>query len=257
MHNKLTLALACTALLTSAPVQAADLGRLPARAPVTAVAPPAAVYWNGFYVGAQFGYGWGNDHTQEFATATGLPTGFDQSFSPSGVVGGVHAGYNHQIGAFVLGVEGDFEASGNNGGFTLAAPVGAAGMGAAAGNGTDFNSRWQGSLRGRVGYAMGPMLVYATGGAAFADLGYSYFTPAVRETFRNTETGWTAGAGIEWMFARNWSTRLEYRYTDFGRITNASVAAFPGSTFQHDPNTHTVRLGVSYKFGGGPVVASY
>jgi outer membrane immunogenic protein len=255
--KKLTLALASTAAFLSAPALAADLGRMPAKAPVTAIAPPAPVYWNGFYVGAQFGYGWGNDHTQEFATATGLPTGFDRGFDSSGIVGGVHAGYNHQIGAFVLGIEGDFEGSGNSGGFTVGAPVAAGGIGAAAGNGTDFNSRWQASLRGRVGYATGRTLIYATGGAAFADLGYSYFTPAVRETFRSTETGWTAGAGIEWAFAPAWSTRLEYRYTDFGQITNSSTVAFPGSTFQHDPNFHTVRLGVSYRFGGGPVAASY
>ena len=247
--KKLTLAIACGTIFLSAPALAADLGRLPAKAPVTAVA-PSPLFWNGFYVGAQVGYQWGNDHTAEFATATGLPTGFNRSFDGNGVVGGLHAGYNFQTGPLVFGVEGDVEGSGAGGGFTLPAAVAAGCMGAAAGNGTDFDSRWQASLRGRLGYAFGPTLLYVTGGAAFADLNYAYFTPAVRESFRTTEAGWTVGTGLEFAFTPAWSTRLEYRYTDFGRLTNASAVAFPGSTFQHDPNFHTIRLGVSYRFGG-------
>ena len=254
--KKLCLAIACGASLVTVPALAADLGRLPAKAPAPAVAAPPML-WNGFYVGGQVGYQWGNDHTSEFATATGLPTGFDRGFDSSGAVGGLHAGYNFQMGSFVLGIEGDVEGSGVGGGFTLPGAVAAAGMGGAAGNGTDFESRWQASLRGRLGYALGPTLLYVTGGAAFADLNYAYFTPAVRESFRTTETGWTVGGGLEFALTPSWSTRVEYRYTDFGQLSNTSTAAFPGSTFQHDPNFHTVRLGVSYRFGGGPLVAGY
>jgi outer membrane immunogenic protein len=249
--KKLSLAFACGASLLAAPALAADLGRLPAKAPARPAPPVMPILWNGFYVGGQVGYQGGGDHTAEFATAMGLPTGFDRTFDSTGAVGGLHAGYNFQTGPFVLGIEGDIEASGVGGDFTVSAAVAAVGMGAAAGNGTDFESRWQASLRGRLGYALGPTLLYVTGGAAFADLDYASFTPAVRESFRATEVGWTVGGGLEFAFTPSWSTRIEYRYTDFGQLSNMSTVAFPGSAFQHDPNFHTVRLGVSYRFGGG------
>ncbi|RUW97818.1 porin family protein, partial [Mesorhizobium sp. M2A.F.Ca.ET.037.01.1.1] len=32
----------------------------------------------------------------------------------------------------------------------------------------------------------------------------------------HTKAGWTLGAGVEYAFAQNWTTRVEYRYTDSG-----------------------------------------
>ena len=196
------------------------------------------VDWSGFYAGVQLGYQWGDDHTEEFITATGLPSGFDQDFDPEGVVGGIHAGYNFQTGSIVWGIEADLEASDFDGGYTLA-----------NGNGTDFDSNWQGSVRARVGLPVGSALIYATGGLAVAELEYAYFTPVLSEDFSSTEVGWTAGGGAEWMFNPSWTTRIEYRYTDYGNISNNSTVAFPGFTYEHDPSIHSVRLGVSYLFG--------
>jgi len=114
---------------------------------------------------------------------------------------------------------------------------------------TDFDNRWQGSLRGRIGAAFGPTLLYVTGGVAFADLRYKYFTAVTPvESFSETKAGWTLGAGAEFAFSPAWSARLEYRYTDFGSISNASLVGSPGFTYDHDPSFHTVRLGVSYHF---------
>jgi len=44
------------------------------------------------------------------------------------------------------------------------------------------------------------------------------------------------------MIAKNWSTRLEYRYSQFETRTLLS-----GVTLQ--PSTHTVRAGLAYRFG--------
>jgi len=41
-------------------------------------------------------------------------------------------------------------------------------------------------------------------------------------SFQNTRTGWTAGGGVEWLFAPHWSAKAEYLYvglvTDTGRF---------------------------------------
>jgi outer membrane immunogenic protein len=108
---------------------------------------------------------------------------------------------------------------------------------------------------------MGPTLLYATGGLAFADLAGTYYVGAgPRQEFRSTEAGWTVGAGLEYAVAPNWTTRIEYRYTDYGQLTDTpSAAVVPGGFgYRNNVDFHTVRLGLSYKFGGGgPVVASY
>lgn len=250
--KKLTIALAAVAAVASAPAFAADL-RVNAQRPVAkapAYAPAPVAFWNGFYVGAQGGYQWGRVRQEEFAIATGLNTGVNPNWDASGAVGGLHAGFNLQSGAFVYGLEGDIEASGVRGDNVVAAPF----------TSTNFESRWQGSVRGRLGVAMGPALLYATGGLAFAELAGTYYVGGgPQQTFRSTEAGWTVGAGVEYALAQNWTSRIEYRYTDYGRVTdNPSAAVVPGGFgYRNDVDFHTLRVGVSYKFGGGPVAASY
>lgn len=243
--QKLLAAVALSALLT-APALGADLRR-----PMPVKAPPAPVVtaysWTGCYLGAQIGLQWGRDHTAEFTDA-GVFNNFDERFDSSGFIGGGHLGCNWQTSNIVFGIEGDFEGSTVDGGYTLT-----------NGNGTDFDLRWQASIRGRLGVAFDRVLIYVTGGAAFADLRYAYFTAAgVREQFSDTRTGWTVGGGVEWAMFGNWSARGEYRFTDFGDLTNNSAVAFPAFTYKHDPQFHAVRGYLTYRFGGGaPVVARY
>jgi outer membrane immunogenic protein len=239
------LAIAATALLLgTAGASAADLA---ARPYTKAPAPVAAVYnWTGFYIGAQVGYAWGDNSTREFVTATGVPTGFIQGFNADGFLGGGHIGYNWQVGQFVFGLEGDLEGADVKGGYRLANL-----------NGTDFRIDAQASIRGRLGVAFNNSLLYVTGGAAWADMDHTYvFANTLFETVSTTRTGWTLGAGWEYGFTPNWSARLEYRYTDFGTFRNNSTVSFPGFSYAHDPVFHTVRAGISYRFGG-PVVSTY
>jgi outer membrane immunogenic protein len=226
--------------------QAADLG-VP-RGPVAGVVMAPVFSWTGFYLGAQIGGVWYNDRTTEFVTATGAATGFTQGFTASGITGGLHAGFNYQMNNIVVGVEADIEASGAGGGYTLG-----------NGNGTRFRSNWQGSLRGRLGFAADRALFYVTGGLAVAQFRHGYFTPALIENFSRTRAGWTVGAGVEYAFTPNWTARAEYRYSDYGSFSNDSLVAFPGLTYRHNPRSHSVRVGVSYLFstGGSAVVARY
>lgn len=215
------------ALAAALPASAADIRpRTYSKAPVPAYVAP--IYdWTGFYIGGQVGGQWGND-------LNGL--------KPDGVVGGVHVGYNWQTGALVVGVESDFEganvrdSSALGGGLT-----------------ESFRNRWQGSVRGRVGWAVSPqMLLYGTGGVAFAENLYRVTDGLTTDSWHGQQVGYTVGGGLEYMFAPAWSARAEYRYTAFGSKTNVGSLATVGT----DPDNHSVRLGVSYRWGG-PVISKY
>jgi outer membrane immunogenic protein len=57
--------------------------------------------------------------------------------------------------------------------------------------------------------------------------------------------GWTVGLGYEWMFAPNWTTKVEYLVAGLGTETfNANQVSVNARLIED-----TVRLGVNYKFG--------
>ena len=85
-----------------------------------------------------------------------------------------------------------------------------------------------GTVRGRLGYLVTPdLLVYGTGGFAYGGTKLSFYGlqehstqsieigPGLISNAR-TSVGWTAGGGIEWAFAQNWSAKVEYLYYDLG-----------------------------------------
>jgi outer membrane immunogenic protein len=116
-------------------------------------------------------------------------------------------------------------------------------------------------VTGRIGYTWGPALVYAKGGYAFRDnpniAVSSAGAPTAFTTTGNSVDGWTVGAGLEYMFAPNWSAKAEYQYYNFGTTTLATgPAEIVGRRFKNDENS--VKVGVNYRFGwGGPVATKY
>jgi len=227
---------------------AADLAARPYTK--AAVAPMAGVYsWTGFYIGAQVGWSEVRD-SQVMTSPTLAPLAL--SSRADGVVGGGHVGYNLQTGQFVFGVEGDIEANSASGSYLIPPPL------VQPANGTQ-RLDWQGSVRGRLGLTVDRVLFYGTGGWAFGHFTDGYFTPGTpfNETVSSTRDGWTAGAGIEYAMASNWTVRAEYRYTDWGKHTNVlNTYLAPAGTSVDEVTEHTARIGISYKFGG-PVVAKY
>ena len=57
---------------------------------------------------------------------------------------------------------------------------------------------------------------------------------------RDTLSGWTIGAGVDYAFTNNVFGRLEYRYNDYG---SADLLGLDG-----DFDQHVVMIGVGYKF---------
>ena len=83
------------------------------------------------------------------------------------------------------------------------------------------NQRGLGSITGRVGYTWGPGLLYVKGGYAYSDNNETRDARRragrVRDRSATTRNGYTVGAGVEYMFAPNWSAKAEYQYYNFGR----------------------------------------
>lgn len=214
-------AITCAAgFVASSVASAADLPRK--------AAPYAPAYyapvWSGFYAGVNAGYGWAS-----YDTATG-------SDKMKGFIGGGQLGYNWQISSFVLGVEGDFQYSGQKrsetaviGGVTITG---------------DEKVQWFGTARGRVGYAFDSVMIYATGGAAWSNLKASASALGLTVSTDTTKMGWTAGGGVEWMFLPRWSVKAEYLYIDSGS-TDLTVA---GVTVSGKLKDQIARLGVNYHF---------
>lgn len=224
-------------------VMAADLPSRRAPPPV-AYAPPPVFSWTGGYLGLSLGYGWQNARSVNYALNT-LP--IVQTVRPSGVVGGAYAGYNYQFNNFVVGVEADIEGSGVYGTDIFGASVG---------------QNVRGSARGRLGYAFDRALFFATGGVTVGNVTYSnpgYFLLPFGGTYSATRAGWNVGGGMEFAFNRNWTARVEYRYSDLGRSHFVSSSAI-GQAYDVRVNDNTVRAGVGYKFDtffGGPAVNGY
>jgi outer membrane immunogenic protein len=200
---------------------AADLPRqMVTKAPVY-VAP--YYNWTGFYVGVNGGGGWG--------TSTWDSTG--NSDVSGGLVGGT-VGYNWQFGTWVVGLEGDID---------WANIKGSTATGCFGGSCTTENT-WLGTARGRVGYAFDRWMPYITGGAAFGDVQASHpgFTGMT-----NTQVGWTAGAGVEFAIAGNWTAKVEYLHYDLGNF-NCGMNCNGFVTDNVGFNANVVRGGVNLRF---------
>jgi outer membrane immunogenic protein len=108
-----------------------------------------------------------------------------------------------------------------------------------------------GTVRGRIGYATGNMLIYGTGGFAYGNvitkirLSNLGFTNLLRND--ETETGYAVGGGLEYVFAPGWSAKLEYQYIDLGEQSVSNVASNlrTDSTSVYN-NFTTLRVGVNY-----------
>lgn len=216
--------------------------------PIPVEAPPAVhIYdWSGVYLGVQGGWQLHKDEFEDPALGINGEIDFD------GAILGGHLGADRQFGHFLLGLVGDFEWSDGDGNSV------------ADNDPTVFaraEANWQGSIRGRVGAAFDRILVYGTGGLAFAnyDLDYTFPGPppafGVGDQFEETVAGFTVGGGAALAAFASWEIWADYRFTDYETASSdiANCCAPPPNSQDHDLTTHAVRVGVSRRFGAiGP-----
>ena len=189
------------------------------------------------------------------------------SFSPCNLAQGGHrgtswlaggqVGLNYQVGQWVWGIEAEFSTTDLKGdSVDLAFPNEV----------LHSRTNFIGTVAPRLGLAWDRALIYAKGGAAWANNDYSLSitqSGLTTVTADSTRWGWMAGLGIEYAFAQNWSAKVEYDYLDFGteRVLLISNGAIPGQlSFDEDirRKIQVVKVGLNYKFDwGAPLAGRY
>jgi high affinity Mn2+ porin len=224
--------------------------------------------WTGFYVGGHVGLATGNSNWTANATTPGAPpvSGSLSMYRPPDAfyesgswLMGVQGGYNYMLhNRVVFGVEADAtfptfqDLSGlSTGGITnFTSPT----LGAATYSETMLSS---GTVRGRIGYAPGNWLFYATGGFAwtFDSQVLTQLGPGVDESRLLWRFGWAAGAGVEVPVTPSWTLKAEYLWMGFPTQT----VDYPqsGQRIASDLSLQQVRLGLNYRFDDPSRPAAY
>jgi high affinity Mn2+ porin len=241
--------------LAAADGQAADLSvALPLKAP------PATVDydWTGLYVGGHVGLGYGHVSWILSPLAGGAPVAgtFGLYRSPNAFTEGgsffegIQVGYNRMLAdRWVIGVEADASFPGFQdlsglsigGRSSFISPL----FGPATFGETLLS---MGTLRGRIGYAHGHWLFYATGGFAWTynqQTLTQVATDAAEDRFL-WRFGWAAGAGFETPIAPNWTVRGEYLWT--GHPSTSENYPLSGQQISSNFSLHQFRLALNYRF---------
>ena len=226
-----------SALLIAA-ISSASAADLPmyTKAPAPA---PVLFSWTGFYVGLNAGGKWAT--VDDTVTVGGTSVTFNSDTASSWIAGG-QIGYNWQApgSPWVFGVEGDIDAQDFHRDLVVATAIGPF----VAGDAFSVKSDWQASFRGRIGYAMDRVLLYATGGIAFTNVkGTASLVGIGTFTDDTTRTGGTIGGGLEWAVWNNISLGVEGRYTWYGHED------FNGGTIAGVPVTNTINLNTAEVMG--------
>ncbi|MBV8746677.1 MAG: carbohydrate porin [Xanthobacteraceae bacterium] len=242
---------------------------MPVKAPVLVKAPVPQLYdWNGFYLGGHLGYAWGSsnwsEQPDELSDTLNMFQRYDAFTNTGSWFGGLQAGYDYMLpNRVVIGGVAD-----------LSAPSWRSLNGVSIGGISTFNSPTlgqesltervldMGTVRGRIGYAPGNWLFYATGGFAWA---YDQLTMTQLDNSGTTDSpflwrfGWAAGAGVEMPLTPGWTAGLEYLYTRYGNSTVGYANA--GQTGQSNLSLQELRLTLNYRPGSdqnpGNVAASW
>ena len=279
MDKKIALAAALLASVSGSAL-AADLPSK--KAPV--VAPPV-LSWTGFYVGANAGGLWSGNNSGNLQVYGGapalsaIPVGNKVSNSYGGFLGGGQVGYNYQLmKSFVIGAEADIQGmAGNAGAANFSGVSSANGVTYSTIGKASTNLQYIGTVRGRVGYLVMPsLLAYGTAGFAYGGVSSTVWLATSGNdgtgggsslAYSNTQAGWTAGGGLEWMFLPNWSAKAEYLYYSLSNgyaSTTVADTLTPnawsyGIGASRSYNGNIVRAGVNYhfNFASAPVVAKY
>jgi high affinity Mn2+ porin len=239
---------ALVAVVVTEPVCAADL--------VLKAERTLPIYdWTGLYVGGHLGYGWGRSNWIEMPDAISdsfsLAKPFDAFQNTGSFFAGLQAGYDYMLpNRLLIGVVADVSASSfpNHDGIS----IGGMSLFTSPSLGPQTYGETMkifGTARGRIGYAPGNWLLYATGGYA-----WTYNQSVVNQLGSGpTDSpflwrfGWVAGGGVEFPVIPHWTASLEYLFTRYGHTSTFFPNA--GQGYDSDFSLQQLRLGLNYRFG--------
>jgi outer membrane immunogenic protein len=142
----------------------------------------------------------------------------------------------------VLGAEGDF-------GWSNAHGNGVATVTSVIETLNTYDIKSTSHVRGLLGYASGPWLLFAGGGVAFADFdfheGHDITVTTVRGLQGAVFTGGSVGGGIAYAFTDQIAGRVEYLFDDFGHKTYTGV---DGDAYRIGLTGQTFRGAITVKF---------
>jgi outer membrane immunogenic protein len=256
MYRQLKLAFVIGTLLSLGAAGVASAADMAVKArPVVA---PILYNWQGCYLGANVGGAWDKiDTTQVGDDVAGPVYNVYGREKDSSFIGGGQAGCDFMAGKdLVFGIQSTFDFGSVSGRHQLPAfPTF-----------SETNTlKTILTATGRIGYLFTPQfLAYGKFGVAYLQNRNQVFLPS-GAPFLQSATFWqpglTAGIGVEWMFAPNWSVFAEWNYIwtedDFAQHFNPAPG-FVGETIMVQPRVQTALVGVNYKFNWDrPVVAKY
>jgi outer membrane immunogenic protein len=266
--KRFALLLASTAFVT--PALAADViyEEPPAPAPMMIEPVATTATWTGIYIGGQAGVAFSSSDSINLDPANDGAFGdgtFDSGDDDNaGFVGGAHIGYDHQFANnVVLGAVADINYidAEMNRSYTVGYPGGPAGT-----FGLNEEVDYMGTVRARLGYAFDSILVYGTGGLAYAGYDRSSSLPgtAATDSFAgytfeengdDADVGYSVGGGIDVMATQNISFGVEYLYTNLGSNDYSVTATntnsdlnFTTESNDDDLDFHTIWAKASYRF---------
>lgn len=208
---------------------------------------PAVYDWTGAYVGAHAGYSWSKTTASE-TPENGVWNVRGDSFTADvdGFLGGLQAGYNYQIDSWVLGAELDIGYLDINGDAPTRHSIGVPFDTIVS---TDGGGYATARLRG--GYALDRLLIFATGGLIYANLG-SEVNDSVASQLHTDETrgqfGWTLGGGLEYALTDAWSVKVDYLYYELNKENVVGQPPSATQDFDIDGRGHIFRGGVNWHF---------
>jgi outer membrane immunogenic protein len=235
---------------------------MPARAAYKEFRPCAN--WAGIYGGGHLGGAWAKtDLTWVNDNFFNIGPGDRSSIEPSSFIAGVHGGAQHQVGCFVMGLEGSF--SGGDITKDVDSPFfpGIDTHSAAISRVTTFT--------GRLGYSWQDWMLYGKGGYAgarvelFAHTNNNFGADAHAHSDR-WQSGWTVGGGLEYQLkgtgGKAMVLGLEYNYINLGTATHnttcdAFCGGFPAPIIRADVDMHVVTGRVTFLLGRDDRIEPY
>lgn len=189
--------------------------------------------FSGLYLGGNFGYGAGTAK-QDNREAGANHRAADLSMN--GVIGGLHTGYQHQFGLFVLGAEAAANLSNNDG---------SAKEGTVK---TSFKRKHAFGLAARAGVVLNEWMTYAKLGWENAKFDYkvSGSTTAANNVSKNKRlNAFVTGLGLETLVAQNMMLGAEWTYTFYKK---KSYAAAGDAADKVKPRIADFKVRLGYKF---------